>query len=65
MITSGRISSEILLKVASRNIPVLISKSAPTNLGVKLGNELDMTVIGFVRGERMNIYSGGWRVNSF
>jgi len=65
MITSGRISSEILLKVARQGIPILISKSAPTNLGVKLGNELDMTVIGFVRGERMNIYSGGWRVNNF
>ena len=65
MITSGRISSEILLKAARQGIPILISKSAPTNLGVKLGNDLDMTVIGFARGERMNVYSGGWRVNNF
>jgi len=65
MITSGRISSEILLKVARQGIPILISKSAPTNLGVKLANDWDITVIGFVRGERMNIYSGGWRVNNF
>jgi len=62
IITSGRISSEILLKVAKRNIPILISKSAPTNLGVGLANDLGVTLIGFVRGERMNIYTNGWRV---
>ena len=62
IITSGRISSEILLKVAKRDIPILISKSAPTNLGVKLAKDLGVTVIGFVRGERMNVYTHGWRV---
>ncbi|MFC1993549.1 formate dehydrogenase accessory sulfurtransferase FdhD [Chloroflexota bacterium] len=62
IITSGRISSEILLKVAKRNIPILISKSAPTNLAVKLANELGITLIGFVRGERMNVYTHGGRI---
>ncbi len=62
IITSGRISSEILLKVAKRNMPILISKSAPTNLGVRLASDLGVTLIGFVRGERMNIYANGWRV---
>ncbi len=62
IITSGRISSEILLKVAKRNIPILISKSAPTNLGVKLADDLGVTLIGFVRGKRMNVYTGEWRV---
>jgi len=62
IITSGRISSEILLKVVRRGIPILISKSAPTNLGVELANELGITLIGFARGERMNVYSNGWRV---
>ena len=62
IITSGRISSEILLKVARRNIPILISKSAPTNLGVRLAKDLGVTLIGFVRGERMNVYTHGWRV---
>ncbi len=64
VITSGRISSEILLKVAKRNIPIIISKSAPTNLGVRLAKELNITLIGFARGRRMNIYSEGWRVES-
>lgn len=62
MITTGRVSSEILLKVARRNIPVLISKSAPTDLGVKLANELGITLIGFVRGKKMNVYTNDWRV---
>jgi len=62
IITSGRISSEILLKVAKRNIPMIISKSAPTNLGVRLANDLGITLIGFVRGRRMNVYTHNWRI---
>ena len=62
IITSGRVSSEILLKVAKRNIPILISKSAPTDLGVKLANDLGVTLVGFVRGKRMNVYSNDWRI---
>ena len=62
IITSGRISSEILLKVAKRNIPVLISKSAPTDMGVKLAKDLGVTLIGFARGKRMNVYANDWRV---
>ncbi len=64
IITSGRVSSEIVLKVAKRGIPILISKSAPTNLGVRLTDDLGVTLIGFVRGERMNVYTHGWRVTS-
>jgi FdhD protein len=64
IITSGRISSEILLKVARRNIPMLISRSAPTNVAVRMGDRLGITIIGFVRGERMNIYSNDWRVRA-
>lgn len=62
ILTSGRISSEILFKVAKRNIPVLVSISAPTNLGVKLAADLGITLIGFVRGEKMNAYANSWRI---
>jgi FdhD protein len=62
VITSGRISSEILIKVAKRNIPILASPSGPTNLGAKLATDLGITLVGFVRGHRMNLYSHGWRV---
>jgi FdhD protein len=64
IITSGRVSSEILLKVAKASIPLLISKSATTNLAVKLANELGVTLIGFVRGERMNVYTHRWRIRT-
>jgi len=64
IITSGRVSSEILLKAARGNIPVLVSKSAPTDMGVKLAGDLGITLIGFVRGKRMNIYSNDWRLVS-
>jgi len=62
IITSGRISSEILLKVARREIPIIISISAPTNLGIKLAEALGITLIGFVRGKRMNIYTNIERI---
>ena len=62
VVTSGRISSEMLLKVSRRNIPVIASKSAPTNLGVKLANDLGITLLGFVRGRRMNVYTNEWRI---
>lgn len=62
IVTSGRVSSEILFKVVKRNIPVLISKSAPTDIGVKLAKDLGLTLIGFARGKRMNVYANDWRV---
>ncbi len=64
VITSGRISSEILLKVAKRRIPIIISKSAPTDLGVRLASELGITLLGFVRGNRINAYAHDWRIVS-
>jgi FdhD protein len=62
IITSGRVSSEILLKVARRNVPIIISKSAPTNLGLRLAADLGVTVVGFVRGRRMNVYTHAGRI---
>jgi FdhD protein len=62
ILTSGRVSSEIVIKIARRHVPVLVSKSAPTNAGVKLAEELGITLIGFVRGSRMNVYTHEWRV---
>ena len=62
VVTSGRVSSEILLKVSRRNIPIIISKSAPTNLGVRLANEMGITLLGFARGKRVNAYTNDWRI---
>jgi FdhD protein len=62
ILTSGRVSSEIIVKVARQQVPFLVSKSAPTSSGVKLAEELGITLIGFVRGTRMNVYTHDWRV---
>ncbi len=62
VITSGRVSSEIVLKVARMNIPILVSRSAPTDLGVRLASNLGLTLVGFARGNKMNVYTEGWRI---
>lgn len=57
VLVSGRISSEMLIKVAKREIPVIVSRAAPTSLAVELAEQLNITLIGFARGEKMNIYN--------
>ena len=64
LMTSGRISSEILLKTARWGIPILISRGAPTLAAVKLADELGITLIGFARGRRINIYANSWRIKN-
>jgi FdhD protein len=62
MMVSGRLSSEIILKCARCAIPVLISRAAPTTLAVKTAEAAGLTLIGFMRGERMNVYTGMQRI---
>ncbi|WP_310938354.1 formate dehydrogenase accessory sulfurtransferase FdhD [Clostridium sp. SHJSY1] len=63
VILSGRVSLEMILKAAKLEIPIIISKSAPTSLSVALAKKLNITLVGFVRGNKMNIYANGYRVN--
>lgn len=60
--SSGRISSDMLLKCAVSAIPVVISRSAPTSLAVKLADKYGITLIGFARGTKFNIYTHKQRV---
>ena len=62
LVTSGRISSEILVKTAKLGIPILISRAAPTTLSIDLASGLGITMIGFVRGSRFNVYTHTERV---
>ena len=64
LLTSGRLSSEILLKAARQSIPVIVSRSAPTALAVELAARVNITLIGFARGNRMNVYAGDARVET-
>lgn len=63
ILTSGRISSEVLFKSAKRGIPIIVSKSAPTDLAIRTALDMGITLIGFVRGARMNIYANNWRIS--
>ena len=62
VLTSGRVSSEVLHKIHKCRIPVIVSHSAPTNQAVKLANDLGVTLVGFARGRRMNIYTHFTRI---
>ncbi len=57
VLTSGRISTEILAKVARRGIPAIISRSAPTSAAIEQALALGMTLIGFARGSKFNVYT--------
>lgn len=57
ILTSGRISSEILIKIAKIGISTIVSMSAPTSLAIELAEELSINLLGFVRGEKLNIYT--------
>jgi len=57
LLLTGRVSAEILLKAARMGVPLLASRSAPTNLALKLAEQLRITVVGFVRNGRMNVYT--------
>ncbi|MGE6831970.1 formate dehydrogenase accessory sulfurtransferase FdhD [Priestia megaterium] len=57
VVFSGRISSEILLKVAKIGCEVVLSKSAPTELALNLAEELGITTVGFIRNDSLNIYT--------
>ena len=62
LMVSGRTSFEILQKAAVARIPFLCSVSAPSSLAVALARDLNMTLIGFLRGKTMNVYAGEERV---
>ncbi len=62
LMVTGRVSSDIVLKAVRGGVPIVASRSAPTSLAVELAGRLNLTLAGFVRGRRMNVYSAPWRV---
>jgi FdhD protein len=57
LLTTGRISSEMLAKAARMETPIVISRSSPTDRSISLALELGITLIGYVRGNRLSVYS--------
>jgi FdhD protein len=57
LLTTGRISSEMLLKAARMQAPIVVSRGSPTERAISLGHELGITVIGYARGRRLSVFS--------
>jgi FdhD protein len=62
LLLSGRMASEIVHKAAQSGIQVLLSKSAPSSMAIELAQKTGITLVGFIRGEKMNIYTHDHRI---
>lgn len=62
LLCSGRLGSEILLKAARVQLPLIASRAAPTSLSIDLAAALNITLVGFVRDGRLNVYTHPERV---
>ncbi|HSQ77887.1 MAG TPA: formate dehydrogenase accessory sulfurtransferase FdhD [Nitrospirota bacterium] len=64
LITSGRVTSEIMTKAGRNRFPILISRAAPSCMAISYAEDMGITLIGFARGDRMNIYTWPNRIHT-
>ena len=57
LITSGRVTSEIVTKAGRNRFPILISRAAASCMAINYAEDMGITLVGFARGDRMNIYT--------
>lgn len=62
MLASGRLSSEIISKCAKWTIPIVASRTSPTSLALGIAEKSGVTVVGFIRADRMNVYTHPFRI---
>ncbi|MFP4056684.1 MAG: formate dehydrogenase accessory sulfurtransferase FdhD [Candidatus Brocadiia bacterium] len=61
-LVTGRLSLELVAKALPVSLPVLVSRGAPTSAGVRLAEDANLTLVGFARAGRMNVYTAPWRI---
>lgn len=59
---SGRLGYELVQKAISFGVPIVAAVSAPSSLAVELAERFNVALVGFVRGDRANVYAHGWRI---
>lgn len=64
VLVSGRSSYELVQKAIAARIAVLAAIGAPSSLAVELSEQFDLTLIGFLRATRFNVYASAWRLQS-
>jgi FdhD protein len=64
LITTGRISSEMLQKAARLKAPILISRTSPSSLSIEMAEHYGITLVGYARRDRFNVYSNSQRIAS-
>jgi FdhD protein len=57
LLTSGRVSSEMLIKASKMRVPVVVSRTSPTERAVTLARDINITLIGYARGSRLSVYA--------
>jgi FdhD protein len=57
LLSTGRMSSEMVLKAARMQSPVVVSRTSPTSRAIALGTELGIAVVGYARARRLTVYS--------
>ena len=62
--TTGRLTSEMVLKCIKMEIPILLSRSGFTSWAVEIARKKNLTMIGRLRGKRMSILSGKFRLKN-
>jgi FdhD protein len=62
LVSTGRASYDMVAKGVRMGIPILGSLSSPTSLAVELAEALNCTLLGYLRGKTLNIYTHGWRI---
>jgi FdhD protein len=62
LLTTGRLSAEMLNKAAKMQVPVLVSRTSPTDLAVEMAKAWGITLVGYARGRQIHVYCGEERV---